>query len=199
MKKIFWWASGADIDVLKDYPTEHSKYFGIGGTIIFTALMASFAGGYAFFTAFKSIIFSVFFGIFWGSMIFNLDRYIVSTFGVGDGKKTISKQELIEASPRILMAILLGFVIATPLELKIFKQEIDVEIESIKKDIRSGMQKQDSVYFSGALIIQQEIAKLQQESRDIESGNMKTVESRSISTINNEIAEKKKESLLNKI
>ena len=135
IKHFFWWASGAEISILKEFPTEHSKYFGVGGTIIFTALMASFAGGYAFYTAFKSVILSLFFGLFWGAMIFNLDRYIVSTFGVGDGKKTISKQELMEASPRILMAILLGFVIATPLELKIFKQEIDVEIEHIKKTL----------------------------------------------------------------
>jgi hypothetical protein len=128
IERIFWWASGAKIDILEKLPTEHSKYTGIGGTIIFTALMASFAGGYAFFTAFKDIALSIFFGLFWGSLIFNLDRYIVSTFGVGDGKKTISRQELIEASPRLIMAILLGFVIATPLELKLFEKEINAQI-----------------------------------------------------------------------
>ena len=77
-----------------------------------------------------SEILSLFFGLFWGALIFNLDRYIVSTFGVGDGKKTISKQELIEAAPRLLMAILLGFVIATPLELKLFEKEINAEIST---------------------------------------------------------------------
>ena len=107
-----------------------NKYFGIGGTIIFTALMASFAGGYAFFTAFKSVYLSVPFGIFWGMLIFNLDRYIVASFGVGDGKKTISKQEWIEAAPRLAMAIVLGFVISTPLELKLFEKEINAEINT---------------------------------------------------------------------
>jgi hypothetical protein len=128
--KFFLWSSGADLEVLKKSPTDVNKYFGIGGTIIFTSLMASFAGGYAFFTAFKNPILSVFFGIFWGALIFNLDRYIVSTFGVGDGKKTISKQELIEAAPRLVMAMLLGFVIATPLELKLFEREINAEIST---------------------------------------------------------------------
>src|SRR5690554_2939703 len=143
---LFLWASGADLDILKQAPTDSNKYFGIGGTIIFTALMATFAGGYAFFTAFReeivndqglvmgyttlSIVLSIFFGLFWGALIFNLDRYIVSTFGVGDGKKTISKQELIEAAPRLLMAMLLGFVIATPLELKLFEKEINAEIST---------------------------------------------------------------------
>ena len=143
---LFLWSSGADMDILKKAPTDNNKYYGIGGTIIFTALMASFAGGYAFFTAFKIEIFdeneivvgytllskllSIFFGLFWGALIFNLDRYIVSTFGVGDGKKTISKLEIIEAAPRLLMAVLLGFVIATPLELKLFEKEINAEIST---------------------------------------------------------------------
>lgn len=128
--KFFLWASGAELEILKQAPTDANKYFGIGGTIIFTSLMASFAGGYAFFTAFKNPVLSVFFGIFWGALIFNLDRYIVSTFGVGDGKRTISRQELIEAAPRLLMAMLLGFVIATPLELKLFEKEINAEIST---------------------------------------------------------------------
>jgi hypothetical protein len=127
---FFLWSSGANLDVLSNIPTEKSKYFGIGGTIVFTALMASFAGGYAFFTAFKSVYLSVPFGIFWGMLIFNLDRYIVASFGVGDGKKTISKQEIIEAAPRLAMAIVLGFVISTPLELKLFEKEINAEIDT---------------------------------------------------------------------
>lgn len=130
MENFFIWSSGANLDVLKSVPTEKSKYFGIGGTIIFTALMASFAGGYAFFTAFKTASLSIPFGIFWGMLIFNLDRYIVASFGVGDGKKTISWQEVIEAAPRLLMAIILGFVISTPLELKLFEKEINAKIDT---------------------------------------------------------------------
>ncbi|MEH1009200.1 DUF4407 domain-containing protein [Winogradskyella sp. ECml5-4] len=128
--KLFLWSSGADLDILKQAPTDSNKYFGIGGTILFTALMASFAGGYAFFTAFKNPVLAIVFGLFWGALIFNLDRYIVSTFGVGDGKKTISRQELFEAAPRLLMAMLLGFVISTPLELKLFEKEINAEIST---------------------------------------------------------------------
>lgn len=128
INNLFLWASGADLDILKQAPTDNNKYFGIGGTILFTALMASFAGGYAFFTAFKNATLAIVFGLFWGALIFNLDRYIVSTFGVGDGKKTISRQELLEAAPRLLMAMILGFVIATPLELKLFESEIKAEI-----------------------------------------------------------------------
>jgi hypothetical protein len=129
IEKLFLWSSGADLEILNQVPMEKSKYFGIGGTIIFTALMASFAGGYAFFTAFKTSYLAIPFGLFWGALIFNLDRYIVASFGVGDGKKTISKQEMIEAAPRLAMAIILGFVISTPLELKLFETEINTQIK----------------------------------------------------------------------
>jgi hypothetical protein len=128
---MFLWSSGADLEVLDQVPMEKNKFYGIGGTIVFTALMATFAGGYAFNTAFDNVYLSVFFGFFWGALIFNLDRYIVSSFGVGDGKKTISGQELIEATPRLIMAIILGLVIATPLELKLFESEINAEIKRL--------------------------------------------------------------------
>lgn len=134
LNRFFWWCAGANIDVLEDCPTDHSKYFGVGGTIVFTALMASFAGGYAFFTAFKDPWMSIFFGAFWGLLIFNLDRYIVSTIGKGDGTQKITIEEWKIAAPRLLMACLLGFVIATPLELKIFETEIQTVVERLKID-----------------------------------------------------------------
>src|SRR5688572_16988105 len=124
IENLFLWSSGASLEILKHVPSEKSKYFGIGGTVLFTAMMATLAGGYAFYTAFQDAGLAIGFGIFWGCLIFNLDRYIVSSFGVGDGRKTISSQEVKEASPRIIMAIILGIVISTPLEMKLFEKEI---------------------------------------------------------------------------
>jgi hypothetical protein len=156
---LFLWSSGADLDILEQAPTDKNKYYGIGGTIIFTALMATIAGGYAFFTAFKIPVLSIFFGLFWGALIFNLDRYIVSSFGVGDGKRTISKQELVEGAPRLVMAILLGFVIATPLELKLFEREIKAEIKreniiTLEERKTDAIQKAetDNIYYSDQII-----------------------------------------------
>jgi len=134
INRFFWWCAGANIELLKKCPTDHAKYFGVGGTIVFTALMASFAGGYAFYTAFKSVVPSLFFGAFWGLLIFNLDRYIVSTIGKGDGTQKITREEWKIAAPRLLMAVLLGFVISTPLELKIFETEIQTVVERLKID-----------------------------------------------------------------
>jgi hypothetical protein len=143
INRFFWWCAGTNIDVLEKCPTDHSKYFGVGGTIVFTALMASFAGGYAFFTAFKSTPLAFAFGIFWGLLIFNLDRYIVSTIGKGDGTSKITEEEWKIAAPRLIMAILLGFVIATPLELKIFETEIQTVVERLKIDKAEELKSRD--------------------------------------------------------
>ena len=48
--EFFWMCSGANRHILRQCPTEYSKYFGIGGTIFFTAAMATLSGGYAFYT-----------------------------------------------------------------------------------------------------------------------------------------------------
>ena len=87
--EFFWICSGANRHILRQCPTEYSKYFGIGGTIFFTAAMAMLSGGYAFYTIFNSINLAIIFGVFWGLLIFNLDRFIVNTM-YSDGKHTIS-------------------------------------------------------------------------------------------------------------
>ena len=46
-----------------------------------------------------------------------------------DGKHTISGYELLAGLPRIIIAIFLGIVISTPLELKIFEDRINFQIE----------------------------------------------------------------------
>lgn len=127
LNEFFWICSGANRDILRQCPTEYSKYFGIGGTIFFTAAMAALSGGYAFHTIFKDNILALCFGIFWGLLIFNLDRFIVNTM-YSDGKHTISWSEFKSGLPRIIIAIFLGIVISTPLEMKIFEDRIESQI-----------------------------------------------------------------------
>lgn len=131
LNEFFWLCSGANKRILRQCPTEYAKYAGMGGTIFFTACMATLSGGYAISTVFDNVLVSIFFGVFWGMLIFNLDRLIVNTM-YSDGKVTISWQELVSGLPRIIMAIFLGIVISTPLELKIFEDAIDIQIEQDK-------------------------------------------------------------------
>ena len=134
LNEFLWICAGADRKVLRQCPTDYAKYAGIGGTILFTALMAMLSGGYALYSVFYNGYYAFFFGVFWGLLIFNLDRFIVNTM-YSDGKVTISWREFYSGLPRIIMAIFLGIVISTPLELKIFEDAIDIRIEQDKDDL----------------------------------------------------------------
>lgn len=131
LNEFLWSCAGVNKKVLRQCPSDYAKYAGIGGTILFTALMACFSGGYALSFVFGKWWIGLIFGIFWGLLIFNLDRFIVNTM-YSDGKVTIGWQELKSGMPRIIMAIFLGIVISYPLELKIFDDEIQVKIEEMK-------------------------------------------------------------------
>lgn len=133
LNELLWSCSGVNKNVLRQCPPDYSKYAGIGGTILFTALMAALSAGYALNFVFDNTNIAIGFGIFWGLLIFNLDRFIVNTM-YSDGKHTISWAELRSGLPRIIMAIFLGIVISTPLELKIFYKEIDAQMQ---KDMKS--------------------------------------------------------------
>lgn len=80
LKQFFILCSGADKDLLEDCSAgEQTKYVGIGATVFFTAVMAFIASAYALFTVFDSIYPAMLFGFVWSLLIFNLDRFIVST------------------------------------------------------------------------------------------------------------------------
>ncbi|PZX55967.1 uncharacterized protein DUF4407 [Algoriphagus ratkowskyi] len=123
--RFFWFCSGANISLLKRAPTESNKYVGIGATVFFTGVLAALAAGYALFTVFQSIWPAIFFGLLWGLMIFNLDRFIVSSMRKSERAWTEWKL----AIPRLVLAVLLALVISKPLELKMFEREIDRKID----------------------------------------------------------------------
>lgn len=131
LKRFFWLCSGFDISLLYKTPTESTKYAGIGATIFFTGLLAGLAAAYAMYTVFDNAIIATSIGLIWGLMIFNLDRYIVSSMK----KSERSINEFLLALPRIILAILIALVISKPLELKIFEKEINQELVLMEQQI----------------------------------------------------------------
>ncbi len=130
LKSFFWSCAGANQDILEKCPTDSTKYVGIGATVFFTGIFAALSGGYALFTIFDSAWIASGFGLLWGLMIFNLDRFIVSSMRKNDQ----AKREFITAAPRILLAILISIVIAKPLELKMFDKEINGELALMSQE-----------------------------------------------------------------
>ncbi len=113
--------SGASIDLLEKCPRfETTKYVCIGLTVFFTALLAVISSFFAFSLIFDQSLLIVLFSLLWGAIIFNLDRYIVSTMRHSENKL----QEVIKVIPRLIIAFLIAVIISKPLEIQIFKSEI---------------------------------------------------------------------------
>jgi hypothetical protein len=122
---FLWWCAGAHQQLLKQYPSEHTKYAGLGGVVLATFVLASLSAGYAIYSVFGNIGWSIAFALIWGLIIFNFDRFLVSTmrkYGVS------RKKQLWMTVPRLALAVLIGITIARPLELKIFEKEINTQV-----------------------------------------------------------------------
>jgi hypothetical protein len=141
--KFLWKCSGSDAQILQYAPySDHIKAAGIGGVVLATTVMATIAMGFAMHTIFSvpsasgeidsltgnvvtegQWLITIPVAIIWGLIIFNLDRFIVSTVK-GDGTEQITWGEWKAMFPRLFMAILIGLTISAPLETYIFKREI---------------------------------------------------------------------------
>lgn len=185
--KMMWKAAGADRYILeRSTYSDHVKYACLGGIVIATGLMASLAGGYAFYIIFGqqtanlaqgaeatieaassptlAIIFSILFGLIWGLIIFNIDRFIVASTGKGDGSEAITLSEIKTAIPRILMGIIIAITISKPVELRMFQQEIEVELNSRRiKEVGKQKKEVSKLYEEELELIQEEIIRLRED------------------------------------
>ncbi|MFM7388854.1 MAG: DUF4407 domain-containing protein, partial [Bacteroidota bacterium] len=134
--KFSWKCGGADAQILQYAPySDHIKAAGIGGVVLATTVMAMIAMGFAMHTIFGENTKDVHQGnwfvtipaaLVWGLIIFNLDRFIVSTVK-GDGTEKITLGEWGAMLPRLFMAVIIGLTISAPLETHIFEKEINRE------------------------------------------------------------------------
>ena len=154
LNEFLWICAGANRKILRQCPTDYAKYAGIGGTILFTAVLACISGGYAIYKVFademynestkvfetdmNAVYIAIAFGIIWGMMIFNLDRFMVNTM-YSDGTHKITEEELKGGTPRLILAVFIGIVISTPLELRLFKDKIQAQIVIDQGEAQSKM------------------------------------------------------------
>ncbi|GII88104.1 hypothetical protein Ssi03_60940 [Sphaerisporangium siamense] len=129
MRKFLIVLSGARPEILEQCPTDRGKFEGIGGAVLTTAVLATISMSFALGSALGlSFFIAVPAGILWGLAILSLDRWLVGSIPA-EGRR---RWRL--AVPRVLMAVLLGVVISTPLVLQIFKTEIDAQIVEIRQE-----------------------------------------------------------------
>jgi Domain of unknown function (DUF4407) len=145
---VLIWLSGASGRVLDECPTDRGRYIGIGTAILVTATMAGVSLCFALVTALKvPLHLAVPFAVAWGIAILSLDRLFV----VSLPRKGTRWAHVLRAVPRVLLALLIGFVISTPFVLQIFRPEIEHEITVLHAQ-------QEQAYLAS-----QQRSKLQQE------------------------------------
>lgn len=141
--RFLWKAAGGDRYILERATySDQIKYMCLGGIVFATGAMAGLAGGYAFYTIFSpkgsaladiidypTVVLSIVFGIIWGLMIFNIDRFIVTSTGKGDGTEKITWDELKSAIPRIIMGAIIAITISKPIEIRMFQTEINIKLK----------------------------------------------------------------------
>ena len=135
-------------------------------TTVITAVMATIAAAYALYTVFDTYFSAIFFGIIWGLLIFNLDRFIVSTIK----KRDSFFDELLQASPRIALAIIIAIVISKPLEMKIFEKEINQVLLIEKNEMTLANKDQLALQYTPSVTaLETEITGLKKEVTDKEA------------------------------
>ena len=148
IRRALWFSAGGDIKLLERCPhSERVKYEGLGGVVMATAILAFFSGFFAMYTVFgpiqsldnqdldvSAVLKALLVAFIWALIIFNLDRFIITSTGHGDGTEDITGKELLQGMPRLVMAVVIGLSISAPLEIRVMKTEIDAKLLEIQRD-----------------------------------------------------------------
>jgi hypothetical protein len=123
--------AGARPDVLAAAPGARAKFVALGGVLLSTGGLAAVSAAFAVHMALAVWWpFALLVGLGWGAVVVNLDRMLL----VGMAHDSSLKRNLVLAVPRVGLALVLGVVVATPLTLQIFHQEIDTEIVTMQAE-----------------------------------------------------------------
>jgi hypothetical protein len=157
--------SGANRDVLRDAPKERTKQVAMGAVLLSTAAIAALSASYALHLALHAPApIAAVGGLIWGVIILNLDRWLV----VSSPRLKSKGGTLAMALPRVLLAVLIGAVISTPLTLAVFSSEINAEIKVMAAEKENDFTEQlgaDSRY-AALPATRQQIADLQADLAD---------------------------------
>ena len=131
---------GADNDVLNEVPEEVPRFVQMFLVLAGTALVSSLSMMFALLTGVRvSLLLAIPLALVWGLIIFNLDRFLTSTM-----RSTKNVFRLLGlAFPRVIMAALIGIVVAEPLVLQVFQNDIAREVNST--NVTQALSDQDAV------------------------------------------------------
>lgn len=128
MSKFLINLAGARPQILDQCPTERLKFQSLGWAILITSGIATVSMWFALYSAMGINAFlALLIAIMWGLVIMGIDRWLVTSIPArGSRRWTV-------AVPRVVLAVLLGSLISTPIVLRLFQSEINTQISVIKQ------------------------------------------------------------------
>ena len=142
ISNFFITLGGADAEILKHVDSERNAFVSIGAVMLGTASFAALSMTIAMYNAVLvvsdpstgqraqhqptiNLIASIILGILWGVFILVVDRAMIKTMHGVYGLKRVFWY----ASPRLLLAFIIGLVVSVPLSLHIFRGEVAVQLQ----------------------------------------------------------------------
>ncbi|MER6944167.1 DUF4407 domain-containing protein [Nonomuraea sp. NPDC000554] len=123
--------AGVDERVLAQVPLERTRYTGLGGVVLGTAAMAGMSMWFALSQvlggAHPAMLVPV---LIWALIVLNLDRWLVSTV------TGMWQRRLLMLIPRLLVAVVLGAIIAEPIVLRVFETAVVQHVKDQRSDAR---------------------------------------------------------------
>ena len=199
--RFLWKAAGGDRYILERATySDQIKYMCLGGIVFATGAMAGLAGGYAFYTIFSpkgsaleesvhypSVGYAAIFGLIWGLMIFNIDRFIVTSTGKGDGTEKITRDEFMSAIPRIIMGAIIAITISKPIEIRMFQTEINNKLYDKQQKLIKEFENTTTANFEERLkVAEGDIGKVEKERNDLNE-RIKNAEKEYIDQLNGRV------------
>lgn len=128
LRRLLLALSGVREEILALCPTERVKFESLGWAILITSGLATVSMWFALSSALGvNGIIAVVPAAAWGLVIMGIDRWLITSMPI-EGKRKFAI-----AAPRVVLAILLGTLISTPLVLRVFQSEINAQISVIKQ------------------------------------------------------------------
>ena len=166
MGRLLIWMSGVNKRVLEQCPTERTKFVGVGGAVLTTAIMATVAATLTLSSFLNlSLFIAVPIGLAWGLAIMNLDRWLVAST---TRQETVWKNVAV-AVPRLLLALIIGLVIAEPLILGVFDNEIREQAVAHKQEDAALQKAEIDRNFEDVDELRKERGELRDSLRDVDA------------------------------
>ena len=117
--------AGTNLRILDKAHGETAKQISLAGVILTTAALAVASSAFALRTALHlPLALALVIGLLWGAAIANLDRWLITA----TTRQPTVWGNVRLALPRLLLALIIGTVVSTPLTLEVFRGEINNEL-----------------------------------------------------------------------